>query len=234
MEAINIISALKTELRRKEITYSMVAEKLDLSEATIKRSFALGRFDLERIIEICSSFNLSFAKIVQASEKKTESYTYTKKEEIFFKNNPKYLAFFDLLIRGKSVSDIMKSHKIPKKTLYVYLKKLDALGLIQWNPKDKISFPKGKDIKWNKDGILRTYFLDKAIAEFVSPFQKSQLSDDFQFISVKLSKKNIQKIQKRINELSEDISLLSNDDSGEECGVFLALRSWKFGLLNTL
>ena len=48
-----LIDTLKKSLKTHQLTYALVAEKLNMSEANIKRMFASKRFSLDRLEEIC-------------------------------------------------------------------------------------------------------------------------------------------------------------------------------------
>ena len=57
-ESQRLVTALKRELKVRGMTYRQLAEGLGLAESTIKRSFASGRLDFERLDAICELLSL--------------------------------------------------------------------------------------------------------------------------------------------------------------------------------
>ena len=83
MEPQVLIDALKKSLKLKGITYSQLAEMLDISEATVQRVFSIGAFSLDRFLKICDLIDLSFqdlAQLEEQTENKIQFY-YTKEQE---------------------------------------------------------------------------------------------------------------------------------------------------------
>ena len=52
-QTVQLVDTLKKLLRERKITYAEVAEKLNLSEANVKRMFSKRHFTLNRLEEIC-------------------------------------------------------------------------------------------------------------------------------------------------------------------------------------
>jgi hypothetical protein len=51
--SLDLVTALKAELKRSGLTYAHLAERLGMAESSIKRIFAKGDMPLSRIDEIC-------------------------------------------------------------------------------------------------------------------------------------------------------------------------------------
>ncbi len=54
-----ITAALKQFLKEKGVTYAMLAQKIGLSEASVKRLFSTSAFTLKRLAQICEARELS-------------------------------------------------------------------------------------------------------------------------------------------------------------------------------
>ncbi len=67
-----IIDALKQELRKKGLTYKQVADRLNLSEASVKRLFAENSFSLARLGQVCGLMNLEIGHLIHQMEKNVE------------------------------------------------------------------------------------------------------------------------------------------------------------------
>ncbi len=66
MGAATLIDLLKRHLKAHGITYAKVAERLGLSEASVKRMFSRHDFTLQRLEDVCRVADLDFAALVRA------------------------------------------------------------------------------------------------------------------------------------------------------------------------
>lgn len=64
-KAVELVDALKREMRARRITYKDLALKLELSEGAIKRMFALNRMTLDRVDQICDVLKVDLAELVE-------------------------------------------------------------------------------------------------------------------------------------------------------------------------
>lgn len=64
-ETAQLIHTLKRLLKAHGMTYRDVARALDVSETSVKRLFASGRFTLERVVEIAQLLGYTLAELVQ-------------------------------------------------------------------------------------------------------------------------------------------------------------------------
>lgn len=233
-----ILSELKSLLKARGITYAEIATNLGVSESTIKRTLTSQKITLERLEEICQAAKVSLFELIGMTKKPDEKtrHLYTMKQERFLSKNPKYLAFFDLLIRNGSLEKVKKIRPhLKQKTIHMYLKKLDELGLIEWHPGDIVKYPIGRDVAWNPDGPLRKTFLKWAKDDFVTDDFKRDL-DHFSFTAAELTDVSIQKIQHKLKELNAEVSHLSQIDKNakgktQNVAVMLGSRPWRFSIL---
>jgi transcriptional regulator with XRE-family HTH domain len=233
-----IIEELKTVLKARGITYLDLSEKLEVSESTIKRTLTSQKITLQRLEQICVAASISLfelTSLIKKPEKETK-HTYSLKQERFLAKNPKYLAFFDLLIRHGSLTKVKKIRpQLKPKNINMYLNKLDELGLIEWHPGDKVKFPVGRDVAWIPNGPLRNTFLKWAKDDFVSDDFKRE-HDHFSFSVAELTEASIEKIQQRLKEVAGEVSHLARVDKNtrsktENFAVMLGSRPWTFSIL---
>lgn len=233
-----IIDELKKVLKARGVTYLDLATKLKVSESTIKRTLTSQKITLDRLEEICRAADLSLFELTSMIKRpvKETRHVYTLKQEQFLAKNPRFLAYFDLLIRHGSVAKVKKIRpQVTDKNRKMYLKKLDELGLIEWHPGDKIKFPVGRDVAWTPDGPLRRTFLKWAKEDFVNG-QFIQEYDHFSFSVAELTEPSIAKIKIRLKELGEEVTHLARVDKNsrsktENFAVMLGSRPWTFSIL---
>ncbi len=136
MNTQKIIKVLKTELKKNKITYNQVALRLDMTEAGVKKLFNKDDISLKKIESICELMNVSVIDILKASENDdVESVKFNDKQVQFFLAKPHFFHFFmKLAYEQKSPLEIQSEFKLTVKSVSLYLKKLEELGLIKRHP----------------------------------------------------------------------------------------------------
>ena len=66
MNSQQIIIALKRELKARDLTYASLAQRIDMSEASIKRMLANGRLGLDQLDAILLATGIDWTDLVQA------------------------------------------------------------------------------------------------------------------------------------------------------------------------
>lgn len=75
----DLFEILKKQLRAQGFTYKLLAEKLNLSEASVKRMFTQEDINLSRLEAICSCLSMSLSELFVLLEKgKNVFYIYRK------------------------------------------------------------------------------------------------------------------------------------------------------------
>ncbi len=235
-----LVMVLKKILREKRLNYRALAQHLDLSESSVKRIFSERSFSLERFLEICRIIGISFYELSKISESdiQEDTYEYSLEQELFFSRNPKYLTYFDLLLKYDSPQKVASQLKLSENETVGFLSKLEKISLIQWLPKNKIKFLTSKNIAWRKNGPLRQQLFDHAKKEFLTS-QFDQTNEFFRFLILDLSERSIQKL---ILQLGKNVGELSKESKYDELlnhkraktGILLASRPWNLSILEKI
>ena len=142
MNSKYILKTLKTILKSKKLTYKILAEKIGISEAGIKKMFVSGDLTLSRLILICDLLHISLSDLIQASQNRTITQLKFNQQQInYFSKYPHYFSFFlKLCAEDGDTKDIVEKYQLTEKSTWKYLKKLDELKLIQLLPDNKVQF----------------------------------------------------------------------------------------------
>src|SRR5512140_3624664 len=84
-EADQLVSTLKKQLKSQGMTYRDVARALKLSEPSVKRMFASGRFTVERLVQISNLLGYTLAELskeAQAGQARLSLLTEKQEREI--------------------------------------------------------------------------------------------------------------------------------------------------------
>ena len=92
---IEICNALKLALKARKMSYRELAEKIEVSEKTIKRLFKDYDCSLSRLSLICDVIGLSVYELLDFSKNYSEPLTQLSQEqEIYLQHNPSTFCLF--------------------------------------------------------------------------------------------------------------------------------------------
>ncbi|SMF48002.1 hypothetical protein SAMN02745866_03098 [Alteromonadaceae bacterium Bs31] len=229
-----LVTTLKRELRRKHITYRHIADKLALSEASVKRMFAGGQFTLERIDAICSLVEwdwIDLAEAAKSSEKKLDHLTDDQEREIA--KDIELLMVAVSVINGFGFQDLVEHYQLSETQCIQKLAKLDRLNLIELLPGNRIKLKISTNFRWNPVGPIQKYFLDVVVQEFFNTrFAGDQ--EKLVVMNALLTEASHQSIQQKMDKLAAEMSAAMQSEaslpvrSKKGNTLVIALRRWRY------
>ena len=143
------LSRIKDKLKCDGIAYKVLAEQMNVSLITVKRLLNGSDISMQKLLKICDLAGVDFSELWQsAMNKKSEHYIFTYEQDEAFFRYPHLLSFFDELVTNDGETDaIQKKWSLSDASVYLYLRKLEAIGLIQLSVQQRVSilasFPMG-------------------------------------------------------------------------------------------
>jgi len=232
--SIHIIDTLKLELRAQGINYRQLAQKLDLSESTIKHMFSSKNFSLKRMDMICELLGLELSDLVSQYEARTP-----KMEQLSIEHEKQLVSDAPLLLVAYcvtnqwSIGDILKRYNLSETECIRCLVQLDRMKMIELLPENKFKLLISNNFNWHRNGPIEKFFRHEAQDRFLS----GSFSGDDATRVIKLgdlSEKSILQIIDRVNGVGELYDDLSKEDSKQPFGtrhgtsMVLAIRKWEF------
>jgi DNA-binding Xre family transcriptional regulator len=226
--------ALKKLLRSRGRTYAGAAEVLGLSEASIKRLFSQEALSLARLESLCDWLHVDIQDVVRLSREQEPLTTQLSEEqerELLADTGLLLLAY--LLLNHWSPEEILETYGYSRPELTRLMFRLQALGLVEVLPFDRVRLKTARNFAWRKDGPVQRFFADQVLREFLASSFEAR-GETMEFISGMLSRKSILHIHARIGELARelddlvesDLSLPADDRLGSS--LFVAFRPWEF------
>ncbi|AYQ43207.1 XRE family transcriptional regulator [Burkholderia aenigmatica] len=167
-ETAQLIEMLKRQLKAQGMTYRDVARALDVSETSVKRLFASGRFTLERVVEISQLLGYTLAELVQeASASAPRLRVLTEQQEALLVSDDKLLLVAVCAINYWTVQDIVSAYQVTKAECVKYLLMLDRMNVVALLPGDRIRVRVARDFDWLPGGPIRRYFHAHALGDFL-------------------------------------------------------------------
>lgn len=229
-----LVSALKTVLRAKKITYVAVADHLALSEVTIKRLFSGQSFSLQRFEQICQFAGVSIAELVQQIDDKRGKplSSLSRDQEQRICADADLLLVTVCVLNRWTLEQLLATYSIEESQVIRYLASLDRLGLIELLPGNKIRLMTTADFRWLENGPIQQFFQEHIADEFFnSRFDKS--SEKLLVSNAMLTTASQHLFHRRMEVLLREMEELNRADSqrdfGERQGVTLVLsmRQWR-------
>ncbi|HEY0683075.1 MAG TPA: helix-turn-helix transcriptional regulator [Steroidobacter sp.] len=236
-ECAQIIAVLKRSLKARGTTYRDLAQAVGLSEASVKRIFSEETFSLARLEQICTALGLSIVEVAKMAAQQTTpgGQQLTIEQEQTLADDTRLLACFHLLINGHEPADIANELDLTERDLRRLLVKLDAVKLIELQPKMKVRLRTSNVIVWRSNGPVRRAYEQQVKREFLqSDF--SGRNESISFASAELSEASTKILARKLEVLARDFAELAALDAGlldkekRSTGLLLALRPWVFSM----
>ena len=235
-----IVDTLKKELRKQGVTYRQVAEKLDLSEASVKRLFAENAFTLARLGEICELLHLEISDLIHQMEKNMDLVDQlTIEQETELVSDIKLLLMGYFLINKLDFADIIRIYDISETEGIRLLARLDRMRLIELQPGNRVKLMISKNFQFIPGGPIQRFYEQKVQTEFFhSSFNGP---GEFRiFLSGLFSRDDNAEIIRKIKRLAEDAYEIREDSEqlplGERfgCTLIMAIRPWEVKIFDEL
>jgi transcriptional regulator with XRE-family HTH domain len=235
-----ILDALKRALRRQGLTYAVVAERMRLSEATIKRMLSRGRLTLEQLLQLAEIADTDLAELTRLAKRDKQAAPHLSVEqERALASDGQLLLLFHLLMAGRSVKALAREFKLSATQRTLLLARLDRIGLIELLPGDRVRLRVAPGFSWRTDGPVRRRYGPQVLREFLHHrfggerellrFEVRELSE----ASIDVVRRKLQRLAGEITELAElDADLPS--ERTRSVGVALALRPWVFSIAEAM
>ncbi len=239
-EIDQLVSTLKRRIKIEGMTYRDLAVALNISEASVKRLFASGRFTLERIVEISHLLGFTLAELAQeASASENRLHTLTEAQEKELVSDEKLLLIGVCVLNQWEIKDIVRVYQLTEAECIQRLVQLDRLRLMTLLPGNRIRLNVARDFDWRPNGPIRAYFLGQGMADFlksdfahsdeVMTFSHAMLTD----AAISKMQLEVRKLRQKLVELHDE-SLAAPLSKRRGIGLVLALREWEIAAFTRL
>jgi DNA-binding Xre family transcriptional regulator len=229
------IDTLKRCLKTRGLTYQDVANSLELSEASVKRLFSERSFSLQRLERICRMMDMSFSDLARLNDLKyAERQTVLSPgQEAALAGDAILLSYFYLLLNGWKIGRIARRFDLDEPRQVRLLVKLDRLGLIELQPRNRVRLLTARRIQWRRDGPVRRLYEREVKQAFLHDSFAADTAH-FGFESAELAPESARLFRRRLNRLIREFDELAEMDvnlgPGEKrgYGLMVALRPWAY------
>lgn len=235
-----LIQTLKKALKAHGFTYSDIAKKIDISEASIKRMFSEKNFTLKRLEQLCQCMDLELSDLLKLMQEEEHYLTQLSEEqETEIANDLTLLLVTVCVLNRWTLNDITSHYKITETEGIRYLARLDKLKIIDLLPKNRIKLLIASNFAWLEDGPIQQFFQSKVEQDFFNTrFNKT--NERLLVVNGMLAGNSNAVFQKKMEKLIMEFNDLNDSDAGlpldqrNGTTVVMAIRQWKYGLFEPM
>ena len=163
---LDLVKALKAELKAAEMTYADLAPLLGMAESSIKRIFAKGDMPLSRIDDICRVLKLDFADLArQVADAQPQRRELSVEQEKAVVADRKLLLVATCCLSQWTFEQIVSTYTLNEAECVKYLVALDKLGIIELRPMNRYRLQVAKTFRWRPHGPVMAYFRKEVVGD---------------------------------------------------------------------
>ncbi|MBX3603728.1 MAG: helix-turn-helix domain-containing protein [Piscinibacter sp.] len=166
---LDLVAALKAELKAAGITYADLAEHLGMAESSIKRIFARGDMPLSRIDEVLRLLKMDFADLARVvADKRPLRQELTPAQEATVIADRKLLLVAICALSQWTFEQIVATYTLSEAECVKYLLQLDKLDIIEMRPLNRYRLKVAKSFRWRPNGPVMQYFREHVAEDYFS------------------------------------------------------------------
>src|SRR5690349_9006029 len=227
-----VLQAIREQLRARGMTYRDLAEKLGVSEPTVKRDLSRGGFSLTRLDAILATLDISLSELLSSG--RAERLTrLSEAQEQALVSDPKLLVTTFLAVNDWKFAEILAAFRFDENELISQLLRLDQLRIVDYRPPHRLRKLTARNFSWRRDGPVHAYFLARVVPEFFAD-RFDTGADDLHFMGGLLSEASRRHMAASMARLAHEFEELAHRDARlplearDGCSAVLALRKWEF------
>ena len=239
-ELDQIVATLKRRLKLHGMTYRDLALALKVSEPSVKRVFASGKFTAERLVQVCEILGMTLAELTQeAAIAGKQLHALAEEQERSLVSDVRLLLVAVCVLNHWSIDDMTRCYALTEAQVVARLVKLDRLRVLTLLPGNRVRLNVARDFDWLPHGPIRQYFRSEGLPDFLnSPFLGSDDVLAFSFgmltdAAIVRMQDEIRKLRQRFTELHEE-SLAAPLGKRRGTALLLGMREWELAAFTHL
>jgi transcriptional regulator with XRE-family HTH domain len=239
MSAAFVFEGLKMHLKARGMTYADVARALQISEATVKRIFAIRNCTLERLDSLCELVQVDLAELARGMPRESRlvnRLTQAQEEELM--SDPALLLVAVCALQQMRVEDMVETYRLTDAQCLELLLRLERIGILELHEKNRIRLRISRTFSWIPDGPIMRYVRSQMADFFDHTFGAA--GELMRLISVRVSAEAQVGLLRQIEQIAREYNEQHNADARlpleqrQPVSVLLAVRSWEPVLFKAL
>lgn len=235
-----IVDVLRAELRAANLTYKTLAERIDMSESSVKRLFGQKDMPLSRLAQICQAAGIALEDVLRrAADARPQADALTLPQETALVAKPHLLLVAICCLGHWTLEQIVENYRLTEAECIVALAELDRLGLIELRPLNRYGMRVSHAFHWLPDGPVQKFFREHMVPDyFAGRFDGP--GETLMCLPARLSPASAAEVAQKIAQLAAELARLHKHDrrlpAEERDGMSLVVgfRSWEFAAFTAL
>jgi transcriptional regulator with XRE-family HTH domain len=235
-----LLDALKRVLKSRRVTYSELARRIGLSEASVKRLFSQQTFTLSRLQQVLEALEMDFFELARLARGVGDApQEMSEAQEQALASEPHLMGVFYLLFNDWQPTQILARYELSAAELTRLLAKLDRLQLIDLLPGNRAKLRVSRHLRLKPSGAIRAKHGQRTMSEFLA-VEFDRHGGHFRFEFRDISPASFAVMQRKIDRLAAEFNELAELDSTlpperrESIGLALGMRPWRIGQVTGL
>ncbi len=235
-----LLDVLRMELRRVGMTYKQLAQKIEMSESSVKRMFGQKDMTLSRLAQICQVAHIDLEEVMRKSLEMTpQADSLSLAQERALMENPKLLLVAISCLGNWTYDQIIETYTLTEAECILCLIELDKHGFIELKPLNRYRLRVSPAFKWLPDGPIQAFFKEHVVADYFDG-RFDGAGEVLMCIPARLSLKSAKEIQIKIQHLGAELARLQQEDrrlpveDRDGFSLMLGFRSWEFSAFTAL
>jgi transcriptional regulator with XRE-family HTH domain len=239
MSSAFVFEGLKMHLKARGMTYADVARALRISEATVKRIFAIRNCSLERLDALCELVQVDLAELARGMPRESRlvnRLTQAQEEELM--SDPALLLVAVCALHQMRAEDMVETYKLTGARCLELLLRLERIGILELYENNRIRLRISRTFSWIPDGPIMRYVRSQMADFFDHSFGAA--GELMRLISVRVSAEAQVALLRQIEQIAREYNEQHNADARlpleqrQPVSVLLAVRSWEPVLFKAL
>jgi DNA-binding Xre family transcriptional regulator len=235
-----LLSVLRAELRAAAITYKTLAERIGMSESSVKRMFGQNDMPLSRLAQICQATGIALEDVLRtAADARPQADALTLPQEKSLIANARLLLVAICCLGHWSLDQIVETYNLSETECIGCMAELDRLGLIELKPLNRYSLRVSNAFRWLPDGPVQQFFRDHVVDDYFGG-RFDGPGEALMCLPARLTAASARELTEKIQQLAGELARLHRNDRRlapvERDGftLLLGFRSWEFAAFTAL
>ncbi|NRR30846.1 helix-turn-helix transcriptional regulator [Oxalobacteraceae bacterium] len=235
-----LLQVLRTQLRAAGVTYKVLAERINMSESSVKRMFGQHDMTLSRLADICKVSGIALEDVLRAAADATpHADTLTLPQEKSLIGNPLLLLMAICCLGHWTLEQVLETYQMTEPEAILLLAELDRLGLIELKPLNRYSLRVSNAFRWLPGGPVQQFFRSHVVSDYFGG-NFDGAGETLLCLPARLSQPSAQELVLKIQQLAAELARLHQNDRRLAPGVrdgftlLVGFRSWEFAAFTAL
>ena len=237
---VDLVTALKKELKAAQMTYADLAVQLGVAESSVKRMLAKGDMPLTRVDAICRALKLDFADVARkVADAQPLLSQLTQAQEIAVVADKKLLLCAICVLSHWTLEQICEAYRIDETEGIRHLVQLDRIGIIELRPLNRYRLKLAKTFRWRPHGPVMSFFREEVLLDYYGGSFDGE-GESLQLVHGTIGRSMGPVFVERMQRVAQDFAKqhLADqklpDDMREGYTLVLAMRRWEFSAFTAL